>query len=610
MSDSRPTSNPRTPSPETLGLAFLLAIYFALTVPASPRLSPAYDEPIHIRAGIAALTGGRYVDATKAWWTALDPMAPPIDAIPGAVALLAGQTPDFRADPFPAFAAVRAARVVNHVLGALTVILVFLWARAVWRSEAAGLASAGMAALHPLFLAHTTIVSPDLYAAFGATLAGLVVWTGATRLSPEPDHDPATDAASVHESIAMRTAAIWGALGAAALALAVLCKISNAVLIALLPAMAFAMLSARGTRAGRGPAAVFVGLIAFGGAAATAFVYQVLTHRGLWAAEALPSGGAGRFEFLNVLAVARSTRAAHNTVFYADWIHPASIKVFAAAFLIKTPLPLLAAYLLAPGAAAIAFRADPGLRRRALPPLALAVAMGLFFCFQGVYVGLRSLLAPMTLFCVAGGALVRAAERISHLRDSESGEEKTDSALRALPGLRAGRIRTTRFLPLVLLGLTTIEMAQTFPWTLSYFNPLARRGDFAPGASAIPKLVDSDADWGQGLRELARWQRAHSPDKPIYLAYFGNARPEDHGVNYVGLPSPYSWTRESLKPAAAADLRELDGFVAVSATHMAGFYLGAAGLPTDFYSGAFRRAPDFTVAGGSILIFDQRINKL
>jgi hypothetical protein len=57
------------------------------------------------------------------------------------------------------------------------------------------------------------------------------------------------------------------------------------------------------------------------------------------------------------------------------------------------------------------------------------------------------------------------------------------------------------------------------PCYLSYFNELIggpRNGDLY--------LADSNIDWGQDLKRLAAYSRAH-PDEPIKLAYFGSADP-------------------------------------------------------------------------------------
>jgi hypothetical protein len=57
------------------------------------------------------------------------------------------------------------------------------------------------------------------------------------------------------------------------------------------------------------------------------------------------------------------------------------------------------------------------------------------------------------------------------------------------------------------------------PNYLSYFNELIggpRNGDLY--------LADSNIDWGQDLKRLAAYSRAH-PDEPIKLAYFGSADP-------------------------------------------------------------------------------------
>src|SRR5690606_14815226 len=108
------------------------------------------------------------------------------------------------------------------------------------------------------------------------------------------------------------------------------------------------------------------------------------------------------------------------------------------------------------------------------------------------------------------------------------------------------------------------------------------------------RFADADADWGQGLIDLARWQDAHLPGpEPVLLAYFGNARPEDYGVRYRGLPTVLSGTTPDTTLSDVASPEDARGHVVViSRTLLTGSQAHLLGPGADRY-GAFRkRAPD------------------
>jgi hypothetical protein len=96
------------------------------------------------------------------------------------------------------------------------------------------------------------------------------------------------------------------------------------------------------------------------------------------------------------------------------------------------------------------------------------------------------------------------------------------------------------------------------PHYLSYFNELIggpRRGHLY--------LADSNIDWGQDLKRLAHYARAH-PDESIKLAYFGSALPASYGFASETLPSYMPFPHE---PAALTA-----GTYVVSLTQLLGIY--------------------------------------
>jgi len=80
-----------------------------------------------------------------------------------------------------------------------------------------------------------------------------------------------------------------------------------------------------------------------------------------------------------------------------------------------------------------------------------------------------------------------------------------------------------------LLAALVFSAAKVNPHYLAYFNQLS-----GGPSEGYKYFVDSNLDWGQGVKELA----AHLKEKgnpPVIFAYFGTARPEAYGVKYAPL---------------------------------------------------------------------------
>jgi hypothetical protein len=562
------------------GLALLIAAQLLVVAPASSRLSPATDEPAHLRSGMAMLTHGRFVDPAK-WWTVPDKLHPPADMLDALAARAVGQTPDFRADPFVPFRSIRAARWVGHLFGALAMAVAFAWARRLW-GGGAGLMAAALLALNPFFLGNAVIVGTDMTMAAGGLVAAWALW----RLFLD-------DA---------RWARAWGRrfwraviLAGAALGFAIACKSSNLMLLAAAPVAtlggawldrrAFAGQSywkslARGLAA----AAVTGGVALALAAAAYGFMglhkapFMLFGRR--WS---LPLGQ----ELASCVAWTLTLGDNPPSVFYKGWLQHPSPKHYIAAFIYKTPLPWLALLGLGCGVAARLARG----RRLVGGAWTACLCAGIagYFATRGFYFGLRHLLLPIVLATAIAGAVA------GHAPD----------AARALP--RVARWAVGMAVGLLLLWNAAV-VARAWPWMLSYFNPLA-------GDRLI--LVGPDLDWGQGLVALADWQRANAPSEPLWLSYCGPSRPEDFGVRYRGLLSPYA-PGVRLDPAAVPghDLdrggssgpgpTQLNGWVALSATQLAGIHMWSAGRTNAYYAQWLARRPAAKIAGGSIWIYDCR----
>ncbi len=135
-----------------------------------------------------------------------------------------------------------------------------------------------------------------------------------------------------------------------------------------------------------------------------------------------------------------------------------------------------------------------------------------------------------------------------------------------LVGAGAGRVRA--WLPAAGVALACWSVLSTvlvYPSFLTYCNGLT--GSRGHG---YRYLVDSNLDWGQGLPELARWQRDHAGVR-VYLSYFGTDTPE-----YRGIRARYFASYPPRRHDEELDLDSVPSgsVLAVSATNLQMLYLG------------------------------------
>jgi 4-amino-4-deoxy-L-arabinose transferase-like glycosyltransferase len=551
-----------------IALVALIGTYVAIVAISSPQLASPIDEPTHIRDGLTHLTRGRFVDAERAPWTVPSPYSL-LTVFPGALAAVAGQSPDYRADAFTPFEHVRIARIANHVIGALLLVWVFVWARKLW-GPAGGLLSAALLLFHPLFLAHCTVVSTDLYGALGTFATAYILWY-AFLSDPRAVAGPG----SKWWKAGLSTGVVLG--------LAILCKVSALVLLGLLPVVG-AWVGWRCRK--RHPAVRYVPFArSLGAAMFAALIALFLSAAGYDLLSPSPIADTSRgvpFDLpvgRSLVSAAKSATTAWHlsrhalTFFDGDLVRPAPYH-YAVGLALKTPIGLLVLGAFVLGTLFSPGTSSGGRRRARWYLVALIVLLGSVFVTRGFYLGIRHLLPLFPLCAVLAGGLIPRFERFR---------------------CRARAWRWALLGTITFLAVSAaVETIRATPWQMSYFNCLGR-------GKLI--LADSDGDWGQGLRALGRWQRRYSPDRPIWLAYFGANRPEDFGVSYRGLLSPLGAIKVERPAPFGRDPDELDGFVAIGQTQLAGTWMQTVGKSGDYYARWRELTPAFVV-GGTINIYD------
>ena len=108
----------------------------------------------------------------------------------------------------------------------------------------------------------------------------------------------------------------------------------------------------------------------------------------------------------------------------------------------------------------------------------------------------------------------------------------------------------------------TERPTRVYPDYLAYFN------EFAGGPRhGYEALVDSNLDWGQGLKELKEWLNQHPLHEPVYLSYFGTADPRYYQISCLNMPGGYFYA-----PTAPMDKMTFPAYFIMSATSLAGVY--------------------------------------
>jgi Dolichyl-phosphate-mannose-protein mannosyltransferase len=122
---------------------------------------------------------------------------------------------------------------------------------------------------------------------------------------------------------------------------------------------------------------------------------------------------------------------------------------------------------------------------------------------------------------------------------------------------QANAARWARYAAVSLAALQIAECVSIFPDYLAFFNAISG----GPG-NGPQYLVDSNIDWGQDIKKLRNWLRAHGTDA-ARIWYFGNAQMYYYGIRADAFPDPLDekgWDA-------------LDGYAVSSVTVLQGVYV-------------------------------------
>jgi 4-amino-4-deoxy-L-arabinose transferase-like glycosyltransferase len=220
---------------------------------------------------------------------------------------------------------------------------------------------------------------------------------------------------------------------------------------------------------------------------------------------------------------------------------------FAWSFVLKTPLPTLVAIALALG-----FWLRRGRDGADLAFLLLPAAIFFAVCvWTRLNIGHRHILPIYPFLFVLCGSLALEWRNWK-------------------PSMR----RATAAIALTIVALGSVVVfappwrpAVVFPHYLAYFNELA-----GGPRNGYKQLVDSNLDWGQGLKELKAWLERNGITEPINLCYFGVTDARYYGFPHVNLPGTFDTA-----PSVNFDQARIPGYVAISATHLQGLYFSEEG---------------------------------
>lgn len=482
------------------GSILLIGLFFAQVMVAARQLSLTSDEGPQLTSGYSYLTTGDPLlieydghPPLAKIWNALpllfvpdlgSPAAAPSWRSPDPISLL-WVTQEFYYPYQPLERIVLPPRAMAALLGVLLLAVIYRWAADLFDARA-GLLTLFVAAFDPNLLAHAGLATNDLAVTLGCVATLFVSWRFLQRST-------------------LRRALAAGLV----LGLAQSTKL-NAVLllpiVGLLLLVRMARLYRNGHREALQP--FFWQSCALFGVAGLAlwatYGFELRAIAGL--PFPLPAGSHLRL-WERVL---KATGGGHPAFLMGEFSTEGWWYYFPVAFAIKTPLPTLLLLLLG-GITLMRGQRRPWEDELAL--WAFTLLYGAFVIYSRLNIGYRHLLPVLPLLLIALGA--RAVYR----------PRTTDHR----PHIAFYAVRITQYGLLTWLALGTLLLA---PHYLAHFNELVGGPD-----QGYRYLVDSNLDWGQAFKELARYQREHNTGTVLISTHIEyDAALRSYGLDFAPLP--------------------------------------------------------------------------
>lgn len=155
-------------------------------------------------------------------------------------------------------------------------------------------------------------------------------------------------------------------------------------------------------------------------------------------------------------------------------------------------------------------------------------------------------------------------------------------------------------LSLVLLSWSLLGTLLQYPHFLSYFNEIA-----GGSKNGYLYLIDSNIDWGQDLKELAKYRKEH-PEGELYLSYFGTASPQYYGIKAEMLPGFTLPLTQKMLEGTFIPFEQIPAgsVVAISVSNLTGPYMWMAHIKgTDKFLQHLQRLEPFARIGYSINLY-------
>ena len=546
---------------QTWAVILLLLVMFAQLLGAATRLSATVDEGFHITSGYEYLRTGqmRLFDehapvskALFAWPLFFVPDLTPPEEAPGwAEGNLIQATQETVLAYRPIDRVIVPPRVAVALLTLLLATTVYRWAATLF-GPTAGVFALALFAFDPNILAHGSLATTDMGA------VAFIFWT--VWMYSRYLHRPSPGR-------------WWGT--ALLLGLALGAKLTA---LLLLPVLALLALVDAWTQTDKDRTQALIRR-ALSYTAIVVVAALVVWALYLFEVRALPNVADGKLPLPAASHIERWLRLRENLDYGREsfllgqngmqgwW------QYFPVAFALKTPLPTLVLLVLTLGAFAF------GRRQNLTDELALWL-FPLVYAFASLTstlnIGYRHLLPVLPFLFVSAGRL-------------------TTVRVRLLSGSRLSRTVNNRWvvtghyahLAILVLWLF-LGTLLTFPHYLTYFNVAAGGPN-----QGYRFLADSNTDWGQTLKELARYQQDNNL-APVRLSQFTFLDPSIYGVAY----EPIAPMRDA-PPVLPRRFNPEPGLYAISATTLDGVPLP---LPSMF--DWFRHREPLAKIGHAMFLFD------